>query len=128
MPVKFKTPKQLAEMIRKSYRGLVKQGKAAINPKNGDCLYRYSGLKCAIGHLIPDSEYQKSFEGRSVSDKDVLNAINVDPNDNQALDTLESWQTAHDESRDLSEKDFRNYLRSEANILLGELGQPKIRA
>jgi hypothetical protein len=34
---------------------------------NSRCKYRYGELKCAIGHLILDEEYQKSFEGKYIN-------------------------------------------------------------
>lgn len=45
---------------------LLKQGKPSSN--EDECLYRGPrGLKCAIGHLIPDESYNPNIESSSVS-------------------------------------------------------------
>jgi hypothetical protein len=42
----------------------------------GSCFYRTSsGLKCAIGALILDEEYDDSFEGQRVDSAEVLQAL-----------------------------------------------------
>ena len=46
-------------------RRINEQGKPSIN-ENGTCVYRNpEGLKCAAGHLIPDSEYDETMECKS---------------------------------------------------------------
>lgn len=42
---------------------LRQQGKPAVTEK-GRCRYRVDGLKCAVGALIPDEEYEPAMEGR----------------------------------------------------------------
>ena len=47
---------------------LLTQNVQAYNPDNSVCQYRTpKGLKCAIGCLIPDSEYGPHFESMSLS-------------------------------------------------------------
>lgn len=42
------------------------------------CLYRTKdGLKCAIGCLIPDSKYDKEFEGKSIHARAVRHAAGI---------------------------------------------------
>jgi len=42
---------------------LIKQGKKSFSKETGYCLYRGpDGMKCAIGCLIPDSDYSIHFE------------------------------------------------------------------
>ena len=60
-------------MTREEYHDLLIQtsldGKfPAVNPVNGDCVYRTQDDKrCAVGLLIPDEVYTPSFEGKVVS-------------------------------------------------------------
>lgn len=54
------------EILNTVYKHLKTQGEPAIDSE-GVCTYRtYSGLKCAIGCLIPDNIYNPVFEGRGV--------------------------------------------------------------
>jgi hypothetical protein len=49
---------------------LKEQGHRSYNPSYPypGCKYHYGKLKCAIGHIILDEEYEKDFEGSSVHD------------------------------------------------------------
>lgn len=51
----------------KAVNGLISQGKRAISSTDSRCKYRYRGLKCAVGHLIPDDQYSRSMEGKSIN-------------------------------------------------------------
>lgn len=59
--------------------GLRKQGRASIAIEgNGRTLCRYrgtGGTKCAAGMLIKDENYDAFFEGRTVADSDVKQAL-----------------------------------------------------
>lgn len=49
----------------KAVGGVIAQGGFARD-ENGKCFYRgEGGLKCAVGHLIPDSAYKPEMEGKS---------------------------------------------------------------
>lgn len=53
----------------KAVAGLASQGfvQSTGTSMFGDCAYRgINGLKCAVGHLIDDSEYDPEYEGSSV--------------------------------------------------------------
>lgn len=59
------------KILQKIYNHLKKQNKKAIDKKNKNrCKYRLERngqiLKCAIGCLIPDEEYNEEFEGLTV--------------------------------------------------------------
>ncbi len=76
---------------------LFEQGKPSSNEEY--CLYRTKeGLACAIGCLIPDSFYDKQFEGFSIEGETFFKSANPEllafvlPN--QRL--LKMLQTAHD--------------------------------
>lgn len=45
---------------------LLKQGATSFNTKTDSCMYRHNGLKCAVGFLIPDDEYDPFMEGFGV--------------------------------------------------------------
>jgi len=42
---------------------VLRQGKASAIDGEG-CKYRHGDLRCAVGHLIPDEQYDSSFEGK----------------------------------------------------------------
>ena len=64
--------KQQQAIFNKVFKHLFKQGKRAASLGN-TCFYRYNGLKCAIGCLIPDRLYTKTIEGRSIFNLDINN-------------------------------------------------------
>jgi len=66
------------EMFDKMYIGIVKQGKASYSIKHANCMYRGpDGLKCGIGHLIPDDKYIPYLEHFSI-DELILNPSDFD--------------------------------------------------
>ncbi len=76
-------------------RELRKQGRASVADAGGgpgiDCRYRgLDGLKCAAGHLLPDSEYDDKFEGDAVSVIEFFKTLGP----SESL--LERLQEAHD--------------------------------
>ena len=73
--------------------------KAYAHNIEGSCVYKAeSGLKCAVGCLIPDSEYQSWFEGK----KALTIAHNVPALSGVSTDLLRTLQVIHD-SRELGE-------------------------
>lgn len=76
-------------------RHLIAQGRAAVNPETGNCLYRApNGDKCAAGCLISDEVYRPSMEGKSVNSNEVANYLPLHLKDNIRL--LLDLQGAHD--------------------------------
>lgn len=66
------------ELYSKVRRHLLKQKKQSIDWQSTRCAYRGSdGLKCAIGCLIPERRYKKTFEGKSVTAKEVMKAAGI---------------------------------------------------
>lgn len=93
---------------------LLKQG----GPSSADdmCLYRGpKGVKCAIGHIMPDELYRSDMEGKDISNFIPFEAvcgtelIEVTRDDSHFLQRLQ--QRLHD---DLGEHDFVNKLKSAA--------------
>jgi hypothetical protein len=55
------------EIFETVVKALALQGERSYYPDQG-CFYRHpEGLKCAVGHLIPDEEYDQCMEGSAVS-------------------------------------------------------------
>lgn len=72
---------------------LIKQGRPSVG--EGKCKYRGpNGDKCAVGHLIPDSKYRETMEGRAINDMAVFYVVQG-LGHNVAL--VESLQMAHDD-------------------------------
>ena len=75
--------------------GVLQQGKPAIT-ELGSCRYRApDGSKCAIGQLIPDEKYRKSFEDMSL-DGVALTALGIE--DRNTVIMLGDLQQAHDDA------------------------------
>ena len=102
---------------------LLEQGQQSFYGKA--CCYRGPhGLKCGIGHIIPDSKYRKRFDDNDYNDTDIktllinwrkllagTDKVNVDD-----VCFLVSIQNAHDNAR-TSGKGFKDDIRkSFANI------------
>lgn len=78
---------------------LVKQGKKSYNPESAPasptCMYRSpTGMKCAVGVLIPDKKYKPEIEGKYVGAKEVLELVPQRHARNRSL--LIDLQDAHD--------------------------------
>lgn len=80
---------------------LLSQNKKAMDPKGFSCQYRGKNkTKCAIGALIPDSMYDKNFEGHSVHTliQDFPEVIFILGAENQKdINFLETLQSIHDD-------------------------------
>ncbi len=63
---------------------------------NHYCLYRGpDGMKCAVGCLIPDSEYSEDFENRSISELKQMDIL-PDSLKNTSYPLLQQMQEVHD--------------------------------
>lgn len=75
-------------------RHLAKQGGPAVG-KNGRCLYRGPDKRrCAVGHLIKDSEYQKAMEFNDV--KSLMNCGLLPNGLAEHVPLLRALQSCHD--------------------------------
>ncbi len=77
---------------------LLRQGQRSVATGTSVCQYRNPiGLKCAVGHMIPDDQYNPELEGRTTSSEMVMDAI-----DHQFVDVnkwlLHDMQRAHDDT------------------------------
>lgn len=88
------------EVFDKVANHLRKQGRQSISA-DGECVYRSkNGLKCAVGCLIPDENYNRYMEGRTV--RELVKDSSDCPRDcldlfTTHLDLLEDLQQVHDE-------------------------------
>jgi tRNA(Met) C34 N-acetyltransferase TmcA len=86
------------EIFNKAYAGLKAQGFQRAVRDAGPlaiCQYRgRNGLKCAIGHLIPDENYCPTLEGKGAELLVVREAANI-PLD-VPISFLVDLQTCHD--------------------------------
>lgn len=91
----------IQEVFDKAVRGLRDQGwrKASVGGDwiSGACKYRTSsGLRCAIGHVIPDEKYSPKLEGRSAYD--VAHHIGLVIEDMPSGFFLNRLQECHDQA------------------------------
>lgn len=85
--------------FNKVVKHLLKQGRTAMNDQENTCMYwrnKDTGLKCAIGCLIPKDEYHKGLEGMTAF---TLNEENKLPKSLKELDLnlLDDLQAIHDD-------------------------------
>ena len=88
----------LQDIFNRAYFGLASQGFALSSfSGGGPCLYRGpNGLKCAIGHCIPDDRYNPKIEGLCVT-LDVLDLLDL--SDYVDVEDLQDLQWCHDEAK-----------------------------
>ena len=87
--------KTLQEIFDTAYLGLAKQG-FEPSMKGDTCMYRCAdGRKCAVGHLIPDEQYDPSLETNTVYIKRVWVAAGIPDELVEAVGVL---QHAHDKA------------------------------
>lgn len=85
-------PQSKQEIFDFVARNLLKQGKPSHI--DGECRYRMDGLKCAAGWLIPDEEYDRHYEGNTISG--VPYFTNNHLFSSELLDLIDDLQEAHD--------------------------------
>lgn len=94
------TKQQRQEMFDKAVGGVLEQGELSVAPDSG-CFYRLrrpgkKTLKCAIGHLIPDSEYHPYLENICADDPKICAIIGADPCSKYDSEFLDQLQRSHD--------------------------------
>jgi len=95
--------KTLQEIMDTMTLHMLQQGKKSVeyvaDIKTPQCKYRTrSGLKCAVGALIPDELYSEKLEGNCSSGPRVTKILLLAgiPEDLIIFDTLENFQKIHD--------------------------------
>jgi len=80
-----------------SIRAVIAQGEKSLG--EGGCLYRGpNGLKCAIGHLIPDSTYTSCIEDKTLCLGNRVSDVfpNKYKSNSQWIELFNNVQTQHD--------------------------------
>lgn len=86
------------ELFNQSVLGVYSQGKPSRDPVTLDCQYRGpDGLKCAVGHILPDEAYNSRLEGNTVWNDTVIGALGLKMSeDKDTLFMLQELQRLHD--------------------------------
>ncbi len=97
------TNEQKQDYFNKAYTGLKNQGFKRCMGRIGKCsdevcLYRSGDLKCAVGHIIPDTFYTEDFEGKDASS--VMSMLLEGSPDFEGAKFLTGLQSCHDRSYD----------------------------
>jgi hypothetical protein len=86
------------EAFDRMVRGLRDQGWRKSTFPDGRCAYRgEGGLKCAIGHLIPDEKYTSNMDN-AWSPYGVLCEVKISVEDQRPWSFLSDCQNAHDDA------------------------------
>ena len=91
------------KIFYKVEKHLLKQNKKSEDSSIGCMYHSYGGLSCAVGCLMTDDIYDSSFEGESVRDRYIIEALtpivgsNKDKR-NHKLYLLRELQRVHDYS------------------------------
>lgn len=115
------------EVFNCSVAAVIKQGRGSFEVvKNGfiSCLYRDpTGNKCAAGHLLPDSEYNRVYEGKPC--EQVPYFAEALGRDTEPMSVLKYLQKAHDDAADTcyqSGGSFLEYFKEQAREIAGTFG------
>ncbi len=101
-----KNPADDQEVFDYVVNALRKQGKKSAIYQD-QCLYRGpNGTKCAAGHLIPDEDYQSSWEGYSIQDTTISLAGKYIKSQGYNLTLVMALQNAHDGRLERWEQSF----------------------
>jgi len=98
--MKYPNKDVLFPAIVKAVEATIKQGKQSVNSSGDFCMYRGpDGLKCIVGHMIPDDLYTEDMEDRgpdTLEVRPVLEQIFDSVLSEEELNLLKEVQGAHD--------------------------------
>jgi hypothetical protein len=97
---------------------LIAQGEQSMSPLTGVCQYRTNGLKCAVGMLISDEDYNSGMEELNVID---LLELKMAPTNIIEIETtypglLGELQDLHDSYMVNDSYSFTQYLKDNREI------------
>jgi hypothetical protein len=107
----------LQEIFDKVSNHLLTQRKKAIDKKTKLCKYKINKLKCAAGCLIPDKDYSKEIEHKSISDIEYFNDAGYSPSE---LNLINKLQVIHDVFPVKNWKSKLKLLANNSNLLFRE--------
>lgn len=107
------------EIFNLAWNGLKAQGfRQSIEEDTDTCMYRGpEGLRCAIGHAIPDDKYAAYLERKAASDPCVLRAAGIPENLGVFADEL---QHCHDSMMGGMEDQLRAFAKEKSLKIPGE--------
>lgn len=114
-------PVEAQELYDYIVEAIVKQGRPSVGD-NDRCLYRGpDGLKCAAGHVIPDSMYSENMEGKDVHSLMCKKQMPKSLIPHEKL--LRAMQSAHDGTKPAEDDDlpFIAFFQHKANTLAASL-------
>lgn len=90
---------QFKAEVLKAIEATLKQGEQSIEESGKTCLYRgENGLKCLVGHMIPDEAYREDFESYTAGTIEIRAALGVTDEQGEILEIL---QQCHDKMGNL---------------------------
>ena len=106
------TRQEIYDTARKGLLGQMKKSRFG-----GDkCAYRGdNGLKCAIGHCIPDDSYNESLEGSLASHQEIMEAVGLEQNLSN-IQFLRDLQEVHDYSSPEDWEEELDYFAERYNL------------
>jgi len=113
-------PVEAQELFNYIVEAIVKQGRPSVGD-NDRCLYRGpDGLKCAAGHVIPDSMYSEAMENQGIVGVAEANLLPVSLSTH--IDLITRLQYLHDKSGpcDGDGRPFAIYFHDHANQIARE--------
>ena len=111
--------KTLQETFNRVAKHLLTQNEKAVNSQ-GNCQYRQEKLKCAIGCLIPDSEYHTYLEDQACTSGSSIGILMEKLGYN--IKFLQKLQGIHDYSNPIHWKYKLNSLAYRYNLELSSEG------
>lgn len=129
-PGKFAT---LQEACTYAYIQVVKQGRASVAqllPGSGQsgCAYRgHKGLKCFVGHIIPDEHYSDALENLTVTREAVSGVLGLSIAERLELwdvEILKQLQRAHDDISSFKGTEFIGSFKLKADLAFKKMNWP----
>ncbi len=105
-------------ILKQAIEAVINQGEQSAS--NGICMYRQDELKCAVGHLITDENYNRELEACSLHlGNEIHDALNQSLGyevSEQEIRQLQNIQVAHDRSEGSSFlEEFKSRIRHRIN-------------
>lgn len=99
------------QLFNDAFRGIASQDFRQSADK-GSCMYRGpEGLRCVLGHCIPDDEYDPHFEGAGVTAEPRIGQILRNRYGQLSMEFLLDLQDTHDTSSTCNRAGFEQIAR-----------------
>lgn len=96
------------QLFDRAVAGLARQGfQQSFDEAQDTCAYRGSeGMRCAMGHVLPDDKYQPEFEGKNAKDLMISHTVGDEPE----LTVYDLLQVPVSEARQVDEHEIIDFL------------------